>query len=167
MSSSDAMRALAAAALVFSLCACGFHLRGEAKFEFSSIYVNAGKQPTFQTQLRRALEGGGNAKVMTSAEGAQVILDVPAIVDQKDVLSLSTGGSVQEYALTMRVSFRLQDANGLDWLPPDEIVLRRSYTFNQSEVLARDAEEQRLLREMQSDAVVQLMRRLQAARKPG
>jgi len=64
------------------------------------------------------------------------------------------------------VQFRLHDADGIDWLPPGEIVLRRSYTFNQSEVLARDAEEQRLLREMQSDAVAQLVRRLQAARKP-
>ena len=66
----------------------------------------------------------------------------------------------------MRVSFRLHDADGLDWLPPGEIVLRRAYTFNETEVLARDAEEQRLLREMQGDAVDQLVRRLQAARKP-
>ena len=66
----------------------------------------------------------------------------------------------------MRVPFRLHDANGLEWLPPGEIVLRRAYTFNESEVLARDAQEQRLLREMQADAVAQLVRRLQAARKP-
>jgi len=66
----------------------------------------------------------------------------------------------------MRVSFRLHDADGLDWLPAGEITLRRSYTFNETEVLARDAEEQRLLREMQRDAVAQLVRRLQAAKKP-
>jgi LPS-assembly lipoprotein len=66
----------------------------------------------------------------------------------------------------MRVSFRLHDKEGLEWLPPGEITVRRSYTFNQTEVLARDAEEQRLLREMQSDAIAQLIRRLQAAKKP-
>jgi LPS-assembly lipoprotein len=66
----------------------------------------------------------------------------------------------------MRLAFRLHDADGLDWLPAGEIVVRRSYTFNETEVLARDAEEQRLLREMQSDAIAQLIRRLQAARKP-
>ena len=33
-------------------------------------------------------------------------------------------------------------------------------------VLARDLQEQRLLREMQTDAVQQIMRRLQAARRP-
>ncbi len=40
------------------------------------------------------------------------------------------------------------------------------YTFNESEVLARDTQEQRLLRDMQTDAVQQLVRRLQAAKKP-
>jgi LPS-assembly lipoprotein len=64
------------------------------------------------------------------------------------------------------VNFRLHDKDGLDWLPPAEITVRRAYTFNETEVLARDAEEQRLLREMQSDAIAQLIRRLQAAKKP-
>jgi LPS-assembly lipoprotein len=148
------------------LVACGFHLRGQATYAFSSIFVNAGKAPVFESELKRSLEGAGSAKLVPSATGAQVILDVPTIVDEKDVLSLSGGGSVREYALVMRVTFRLHDSDGLDWLPPGEIVLRRSYTFNETEVLARDAEEQRLLREMQSDAVAQLVRRLQAAKKP-
>jgi LPS-assembly lipoprotein len=160
------LRAAAGLLVVPVLAACGFHLRGQATYEFSSIYINAGRASVFQTQLTRALEGGGNAKVVTSAESAQVILDVPAITDQKDVLSLSSSGAVQEYQLIMRVPFRLHDADGFEWLPPGEIVLRRAYTFNESEVLARDAEEQRLLREMQADAVAQLVRRLQAARKP-
>jgi LPS-assembly lipoprotein len=163
-------RRVARRALVVGLAlvmgACGFHLRGQAEYAFSSVYVSAARTPIFRTELVRALENGGNAKVLGTAEGAQVILDVPSIVDEKDVLSLSSGGGVREYALTMRVSFRLHDGDGLDWLPPGEIVLRRAYTFNEAEVLARDAEEQRLLREMQSDAVVQLVRRLQAARKP-
>jgi outer membrane lipopolysaccharide assembly protein LptE/RlpB len=44
--------------------------------------------------------------------------------------------------------------------------VRRSYTFNESQVLARGTQEERLLREMQTDAVQQLIRRLQAAKKP-
>ena len=43
---------------------------------------------------------------------------------------------------------------------------RRSYTFNESQVLARDLQEQRLLREMQTDAIQQIVRRLQTAKKP-
>ena len=82
------------------------------------------------------------------------------------MLSLSAAGGVREYELTKRVDFRLHDTDGDDWLPPGEITIRRSYSFNESEVLAREAEEQRLLKEMQTDAVQQIVRRLQAARKP-
>ena len=148
------------------LATCGFHLRGQATYAFSSIFVNVAGAPVFESELKRSLEGAGSAKLAPTAAAADVILNVPPIVDEKDVLSLSSGGSVLEYALQMRVGFRLHDKDGLDWLPPGEIMIRRSYTFTQTEVLARDIEEQRLLREMQSDAIAQLIRRLQAAKKP-
>jgi len=88
------------------------------------------------------------------------------VVDDKQVLSLSGGGRAREYALTKRVTFALHDAQGRDWLPSGEIVIRRAFTFNESEVLAREAEEAKLLKEMQSDAVQQILRRLQSAKNP-
>jgi LPS-assembly lipoprotein len=148
------------------LVGCGFHLRGQATYAFSSLYVNTTGAPAFDAELKRALDGAGSAKVAPTPTAAQVILDIPPIADEKDVLSLSGAGSVREYQLVMRVNFRLHDADGGEWLPPGEIIIRRSYTFNETEVLARDIEEQRLLRDMQSDAIAQLIRRLQAARKP-
>jgi LPS-assembly lipoprotein len=161
-----AVACVAALALGLALWSCGFHLRGEAKYAFSSIYVTVRGAPIFEANVRRAIEGAGSARLAPSPGAAQVILDIPPIMDEKDVLSLSGGGSVREYALVTRVSFRLHDAEGQDWLPPGEIVVRRSYTFNETEVLARDQEEQRLLREMRGDAIAQLIRRLQSARNP-
>jgi LPS-assembly lipoprotein len=174
MSSAEAARGrrrilarwLPALALSLALGACGFHLRGAATYTFSSIFVNATGAPTMAAELRRALAATGSASIATDAKGAQVILDIPVVSDDKEVLSLSGGGSVREYLLVKRVQFRVHDADGNEWVPPGEISLRRSYTFNESEVLARDAQEQRLLKEMQTDAVQQLVRRLQAARKP-
>ena len=116
--------------------------------------------------MRRALTATGNARVVDDAKSAQVILDFPFVVDDKEVLTISGGGSVREYLLIKRVQFRLHDADGNDWLPVGEIALRRTYSFSESEVLARNTQEQRLLAEMQTDAVAQLVRRLQAARKP-
>jgi len=155
-----------ALALSVPLAACGFHLRGAATYTFTSIFVNAPGAPAVAAELRRALEATGSASVVDDAKKAQVIIDIPAVVDDKEVLSLSGAGSVQEYLLVKRIDFRLHDADGAEWLPPGQISLRRSYTFNQSEVLAREAQEQRLLKEMQTDAVQQLIRRLQAAKKP-
>ena len=158
-------RAVAAATLALALASCGFHLRGDNAFAFSSIYVNAPSSPPMTTELTRAISSG-SAKVADSAAAAEVILEIPVVVDDKDVLSLSSGGAVREYALVKRVQFRLRDKEGQDWMPAGEIVVRRSYTFNETQVLARDLQEQRLLREMQTDAVQQILRRLQAAKKP-
>ena len=158
-------RTLAAAALALAVAGCGFHLRGDTAFAFSSIYVNAPSSPPMSVELTRTLSSS-NTKVVDAATSAEVVLDVPVVVDDKDVLSLSSGGAVREYQLVKRVAFRLHDKDGLDWMPAGEIVVRRSYTFNVTQVLARDLQEQRLLREMQTDAVQQLMRRLATAKKP-
>jgi len=155
-----------ALALVLLLSACGFHLRGDAAFPFTSIFVNAPSSPPMTTELTRSLASASTAKVVESATTAEVVLEVPVVIDDKDVLSLSSGGSVREYQLVKRVQFRLHDKDGLDWMPAGEIVVRRSYTFNETQVLARDLQEQRLLREMQTDAVQQIIRRLQTAKKP-
>ena len=161
-----AVRAAVAALLCLELAACGFHLRGEATYAFSSIFVNSPMSPPFGVELKRALANAGTAKLLESPVEAEVVLDVPSVQDDKEVLSLSSGGSVREYQLIKRVQFRLHDKEGGEWMPTAEIVIRRSYTFNETQVLARDLEEQRLQRDMQTDAVQQIIRRLQSAHKP-
>lgn len=156
---------LFAAILTGAFAGCGFHLRGDVTYAFATLYINSPPNMPFAADMKRALAGGGTTLVDTAA-AAQAILDIPSVVDDKQVLSLSGGGRAREYLLTKRVSFALHDALGKDWLPAGEVVIRRSYTFNESEVLAREAEEAKLLKEMQSDGVQQIMRRLQAARKP-
>jgi LPS-assembly lipoprotein len=146
--------------------ACGFQLRGQATYAFRSIYVNAPAYAPLAVELRRALAGSGSATLAATPEEAQVILDITLYADDKQVLSLSPGGRAQEYALAKAVAFRVRDPQGRDWLPPDEIVVRRTYTYDDSERLAREIQEQRLLRDMQTDAVAQIVRRLQAARSP-
>lgn len=169
MSSSDGrrhvLRIAAGAALMAALAGCGFHLRGDVAYTFSTLYINAPPNTPFAAELKRTL-AGGSTTLVDSATAAQAVLDLSNITDDKQVLSLSGGGRAREYLLTKRLTFALHDTTGRDWLPAAEIVVRRSYTFNESEVLARESEEAKLLKEMQTDAVQQVVRRLQAARKP-
>ena len=157
---------LGALALVASLASCGFQLRGTANYSFDSIHVGAPPALPFTVELKRALAGGGSARVMDVPEGAQVVLDISNLSDDRSVLSLSPGGRAREFVLTKRVAFSLRGAGGEVWLPLDQIVVLRTYTYDDTERLAREIQEQRLLVEMQTDAVAQLVRRLQAARKP-
>jgi LPS-assembly lipoprotein len=155
---------LAAATAV--LGGCGFHLRGQATYHFESIYVNAPGALVFAAELKKALENAGSATLATDPAKAQVILDIPIVIDDKDVLSLSPGGRAREFALQKRVQIRLHDKAGNDWLPTDEIIIRRSYLYDDTERLARQIQENRLVKEMQSEAVQQIVRRLQAAHNP-
>jgi LPS-assembly lipoprotein len=162
------MNRAAAVSLIAMLLAagCGFHLRGDVAYSFPTVFVNSPTPQPIVTELRRFLEGSSSTKLVDNAKDATVTLEIASVVDDKGVLSLSSGGRVREYALSKRVSFSLRDKDGRDWIPAADIVIRRSYTFNESEVLARESEETRALKEMQTDAVQQIMRRLQAARKP-
>lgn len=154
------------AACAMLVASCGFQLRGQATYAFKSVFVNAPAYPQFALELRRSLAGSGSASVAETVEGAQVIVDVTQVADDKQVLSLTPGGRAQEYALSKSVTFRVRDPEGREWLKLDAIVIRRSYSYDDTERLAREIQEQRLFRDMQADAVHQIVRRLQSARPP-
>ncbi len=149
------------------LAGCGFHVRGQATYHFETIFVNAPGAPGFAGELKHLLASSGSARVVEDPAKAQVILDIPLVIDDKDVLSLSPGGRAREFALTKRVQIALRDNDGNVWLPADEIVVRRTYLYDDTERLARQIQEGRLLQEMQTESVHQIVRRLQVARKPG
>jgi outer membrane lipopolysaccharide assembly protein LptE/RlpB len=159
-------RLVVALALLGGPVACGFHLRGEANYSFDTLYLSPAAGQPFTTDLKRSLEGGGTAKLVGSADSAQAILDITAVENNKQILSLTSGGKVSEFLLTKRIVFRVHDKEGNDWLPSSEIVIRRTHTYSDTAALAKGYEEQRLWRDMQDDAVQLIVRRLQSAKKP-
>lgn len=154
---------LLTAALLLS--GCGFQLRGAAGLPFDSIFVQAAPTSQFATQLKRAVAAGKQARIADKPDDAQVVLQIMNELREKNILSLSGGGRVREYQLRYRVSYRLTDSKSVNvYIAPTEIVLQRDFSFNDSEALAKESEEALLYRDMQIDAVQQLLRRLQAAK---
>lgn len=152
--------------LVTLLAGCGFHLRGETHYAFDTMYLNSPVSQPLTADLRRSLEGAGTTQLVASPDKAQVILDISSVENNKQILSLSSGGKVSQFLLTKRILFRVRDGAGNDWLPTSELLVRRTYSYTDSEALAKETQEQRLWREMQDDAVQQIVRRLQSAKKP-
>jgi LPS-assembly lipoprotein len=68
--------------------------------------------------------------------------------------------------LRLRFRFRVLDARSQELLAPTELVLTRDITSSDIEVVAKQQEEELLYRDMQSDLVQQLLRRLAALPKP-
>ena len=73
---------------------------------------------------------------------------------------------MREFRLRYRVGFRVHDGKGGEYVPQNNLELTRDVSFNDAQVLAKEAEEQLLFRDMQNDMVQQILRRLAAAQKP-
>lgn len=158
------MRALAFL-LALLLAGCGFQLRGTADVPFQTVHV-AGATGGIALDLKRQIQAGTSAKVLDDPREADAILLFTQELREKEILSLTGTGRVREFRLNYRVGFRLHDGKGGDYLPHSTVVLSRDVTFNDSEVLAKEAEEALLFRDMQTDMVQQIMRRLAASKKP-
>ncbi len=154
---------LAGVTLCALLTACGYHLRGQTALPFDSLYI-ASNELEFANQLKRAVRSGSETKIVDNAKGAQATLSILDAHRERVILSLSTSGRIQELSLYYHVSFAVADSSGKPYLPPNRIVLRRDLTYNDTDVIAKSQEEALLYRDMESDAVQQVMRRLQAAR---
>lgn len=152
-------------AAVSLLAGCGFHLRGAVTLPFSSLYVSVPESWQFGHELKRALRAN-DVRLVDDPKEAAATLSIMNELRERHILSLGGQGRVREYQLRYRVSYRLSGTKGVI-TPPTEIVLKRDISFNDAEVLAKEAEEQLLYRDMQLDAVQQLLRRLQAAKVAG
>ncbi|NIO40901.1 MAG: hypothetical protein GTO41_12415 [Burkholderiales bacterium] len=95
-----------------------------------------------------------------TAEQAQVIVKVENEQRAQNILSLSTSGSVSEFLLSYQVSYRVMDNKGKDLVAPSQISLQRSMTYSDTETLGKQSEEKMLFRDMEADAVQQMLRRL-------
>jgi LPS-assembly lipoprotein len=156
------MRATALLALV-ALAACGFHLRGEADLPFRTLYVpNA--TTGIALDLKRHLQSASDTRVVDDPKAAQAQLQFIEETRGKEILALNAGGRVREYRLVYRVSFRVADGRGGEYVPRSTVRLERDITYDDALALAKETEEQLLFRDMQADMVQQILRRLTAAR---
>ena len=103
---------------------------------------------------------------MREIERADVILEILQELQDKVILSRTSTGTVREFNLRLRVNFRLRTRSGDELIPETEIAQEREISFSETAALSKEAEEQLLYRDMRSDLVQQLIRRIAAARLP-
>ncbi len=159
---------LLASAASLGLAGCGFKLRGSFNYAFKSLYTNFVDNSTLGNEFKRQLAADGQVLVISDAnqaEKAQVVLEVLNEVREKVVVGVTSAGQVREFQLRSRLSFKLRTLDGKDIIPVTELLVQRDISFNESAVLAKEAEEALLYRDMQSDMVQQLLRRLAAVKE--
>ena len=151
--------------LALVLAGCGFRMRGYADVPFETLYVQDTRSGV-GLELKRVLEAGTSARVVSDARQAQAVLELSNEYRAREILSLTAAGSVREYLLRYRVTYRVHDGKGGDFIPPSAINLVRDMTYQDALALAKEHEEQLLFRDMQSEAVQMILRRMSAAQRP-
>jgi LPS-assembly lipoprotein len=151
-----------------TLAGCGFQLRSSQALPFATIAVMPENSDGVAGDMARYL-GDSVRPAAPGAGGAapEVILDILQETREKLVVGVNASGQVREFELRMRIHFRLRTPKGAELITSSVIEQHRSISFNESAVLAKEAEEALLYRDMQTDIVQQLLRRLAAVKLAG
>ena len=85
----------------------------------------------------------------------------------KSILTLSGGGRVIRVPLSLKLGLLLIAKDGRELAAPETFELVRSMTYDDSLLLAKGAEEQLLYRDMDDNAALRIVRRMQALKPAG
>ena len=160
-------------AVSLTVSACGFHLRGDGghyTLPFPTMYVGLPESSPLAVDLKRNINANGSTTVVKTAKEADGIVEVisnPEHTKTKTILSLNSNGRVRQYLLTYNTVFRVLDKQGAELLAPTQLTLTRPIDFNETQLLAKEQEEILLYKDMQTDLVQQMMRRIAAVKTAG
>lgn len=158
---------LPAAALVAAIglatSACGFRLSGAGPLPdaMAKTYLETSEPHSdFFGSLREALRQRGLEVVETRAEaGARLIISEDSTGQR--VLSVSARNVPREYEIFYAITFSLE-AGDESLIEPQSLVATRSYTFDETQVLAKAREERILRQALAEDLARQVVRRIEA-----
>jgi LPS-assembly lipoprotein len=161
----NALPAAAALLLAALLAGCGFSLRGTQDLPYPTIALNVQPNSLIGIELARSIRTGTHTTVLADTTKAAAVFDLlfEARGEHINVL-VNAQGRPTDYTLRYRLRFRLRDALGREVIESTELSVTRDIAFNDSQRLSKASEEALLIRDMQSDLVQQLLRRLAAAK---
>lgn len=159
---------LVLAALTLLLSACGFQLRGLGAnmkpLPFASLYLDTGKSG-IAGDLQLLLARDNRLTLTKSPKDAAAVLSVLYENQKKEVLTINSGGRVNEYQLVYRVAVRTV-INGVPVEPDMSVIVRREMNYSDSAILGKEQEEALLWSDARRDAADQIVRRLAYLKRP-
>ena len=162
------MRSLLIFLLSVFLAACGFQLRGSYTLPWETIYLDLPESDELYIPLRQGIETTTQTRLIDNPKQAGATLVITRNSTGKNILSLSAKGRVREFQLTRIFVYEVRDATGKVIQPANHIILQRDLTFDDTQVYAKEVEENIIKKDMNRDIVLQLLRRLAAPnRSPG
>lgn len=144
--------------LLLALTACGFEMRGTADLAFKNLHMQ-GANLSIKKDLIKTLKVNG-VTVVDDEQKAELLMEMLSEQREQNILSLGGRGVVREFELVYRVNFRLRNPESETWGAVQSVEGRRDYSYDDTQLLAKQFEEQRLFEDMRNDAVREIMRLL-------
>lgn len=149
--------------VLLGVAGCGFHLQGAGTLPSAMMrtYVATGDPHSeFTVSLTDVLRQRG-AEVLGAPEAGAAVLDINVDETGQRVLSVSSRNIPREFEVYYTVTFSL--SVGAETLIRGEpLVATRAYTYDETQVLAKEAEEQILREALADDLARRVLQRIQA-----
>lgn len=143
------------------LAGCGFHLQGSQPLQksFQYTYIDTkDEQSDFVQDLRKALIASGSRVIRTQgSSGATISVHKDELSER--VLSVSARNIPTEYELTYKVEFSVT-TGGKPLIEHEEMSLSRDFSFDETQLLAKEREQEILQEALARDLVALVMHRL-------
>lgn len=153
--------------LALLLAGCGFRLVGERplppalqRVHIDVIAPYQVSEPPVETQLRALLLRRG-AKVLGRPSEDVTEIRLSGLETRREILSVGIDGKALEFALITQVQMDVRRGEAV-LAPPVRLEVNRDFSFNAEQVLAKEAEEERLRRYLQTELAELLLLRLEA-----
>lgn len=157
------VRACAVLGLSVALGGCGFHLQGAGALPpaMAKTFVDTTRPHSdFMLTITDVLRQRGS-DVLTAPDESAAVLDIVSDETGQRVLSVSARNIPREYEVYYAVTFSLR-IRGQSLIDSETLVVTRSYTYDETEVLAKAAEEQILRRSLAEDLARRVVRRIES-----
>lgn len=153
------LRIAALAAIALALSACGFQLRGEAKLPADLQRVHVAVSDAF-SPVKRDVEAAlaRSGATVESAPGEHIAeITLSAVSLAPVVRSVGANATVNEFSMVYHVELGIQGPDGKTLLPTQVIEHSREYTFDQTQAIGSNAEQDEIKKSMERDMVQAIM----------
>jgi len=150
-------------ACAVGLAGCGFHLQGAGTLPPSMMrtFVEPDDPHSeFTVSVTDVLRQRG-AEVLSAPEAGAAVLDISNDETGQRVLSVSARNIPREFEVYYTITFSL-NVGTESLIRGESLVATRAYTYDETQVLAKEAEEQILREALADDLARRVLQRIQA-----
>lgn len=163
-----AFKALLIIFLSFSLCHCGFHLRGHINLPgwLHNVYIqnNSGLR-TIENALSNQLQAY-HVNVSEEPDKSALILNIVQASFQQNIISVSASTTPRQYQIVLLVDFELLKDKNIEIMKKQRVMVVRQVTINNNRILGSNYEEDTIKHEMQREAAYLILNRIKDAKMP-